>query len=143
MKPSSLVVSLLLVLSGCKEGDAADEEGGTTPVENVNVLGAWKLDAQSWKTCTKPGDNLEESNLCSASTCFTYLFEPGGLFTYTIKLNDITTEKTGTYTVVGDQLTICITACSIPVTVARSAGTLTLDYVDSTTGCSVSKTYKQ
>jgi len=43
----------------------------------------------------------------------------------------------------GDQLTICITACSIPVTVVRSASTLTLDHVDGTTGCSVTRTYKQ
>ncbi len=69
MKHVSLAVSLLLVLTACKEDETTPGDGGGgPPVVNVDVLGTWKLDAQSWRSCTKPQDNLEESNLCGAAS---------------------------------------------------------------------------
>jgi hypothetical protein len=123
------------MFSGCKEEE-------TAPVEDVSVLGTWKLDSQSWKSCTKPESNLDEINMCSAATCMTYIFAPDGLFTYEIKINNITDVKNGTYSVARDQLTICITGCSIPVTVSRSGNDLTLNYADGATGCLVTRIYK-
>jgi hypothetical protein len=134
MKYSLLLISLAVIFSNCKEE--------TAEVEAVSIVGSWKLDSQTWEKCTSSDDNFKESNLCTASTCFTYAFTVDGLFTYEIKISNIIDTKTGTYSISGDQLTICITGCSIPVTFTRSGNTLTLTYLDSTTGCSVTRIYK-
>lgn len=134
MKYYLLLIVFVFSLVHCKEEEL--------PSEELSIIGTWNLDSQSWKSCTNPASTLEENNMCSASTCFTYIFTADGLFTYQIKINNITDVETGTYTLAGNQLTICITGCSIPVNVSRAGNTLTLTYTDSTTGCAVTRIYK-
>lgn len=134
MKHYLLLMVLAFSLVHCKEENVQSEE--------LSIIGTWNLDSQSWKSCTNPASTLEENNMCSASTCMTYIFGADGLFTYQIKISNIIDVKTGTYTLTGNQLTICITGCSIPVNVSRAGNTLTLTYTDSTTGCAVTRIYK-
>lgn len=107
-----------------------------------SIVNTWKLDSQVWKNCKSAASLLDQSGLCTDSTCFKYIFAADGSFTYEIKISGITDTKVGTYTVSGNQLTICSTGCSIPVTFGVSGITLTLTYNDSTTGCDVTRIYK-
>jgi hypothetical protein len=57
-------------------------------------------------------------------------------------ISGIIDTQTGTYTIAGDKLTICLTACSIPVTYVVSGTTLTLTWADASNGCKGTRVYK-
>jgi hypothetical protein len=129
----AVAVWLVLWLSACEKDVDPD-----TPF----IVNTWKLDSQVWKNCKSPSSLLTESGMCTDSTCFKYIFAADGSFIYELKINGVFDTKVGTYSISGDQLTICITGCSIPVTFAISGNILTLTYNDSTTGCDVTRVYK-
>ncbi len=110
-------------------------------ISGPSIVNPWMFDSSSLKNYDDSALNIEESSLCTDTNCFKYFFAEDGTFTYEIKISGIIDTQTGTYTVSGDNLTICIAACSIPVTYVVSGTTLTLAWTDAANGCKGTRVY--
>jgi hypothetical protein len=132
VKEVVFVLLITLILSCSKDDELAIP----------SIVNTWNLDSQSLKNCKDSDSNIQESGMCTDATCYKYIFYADGLFTYEIKINGLIDAKKGFYTISGDQLTICISGCSIPVTFINSGDTLTLTYKDAVTGCDGTKIFK-
>jgi len=124
-----------LVMSSCKKDDDSSDN---------DIIGVWKAVSGSDTNCDDPANNgdiplIECNDVTMAVGCAesSYDFKSDGTFVNDIKIfifgDDLSTEITGTYTVTGDQVELCVGEDCGTATIADGKMTVSANDVD--TGC--------
>ena len=123
---------LALFMVSC--GD--DDDGANISLEGT----LWAETSFSTTNCDDPLDNETSTSDCSATECYTIRLS-GGTITLVDKEDGIEYTETGSYTIIGNIITVELDGETLAVTFAIVGNQLTLSFDDPFSNCTTSIVY--